>query len=138
MAKSAVAATPFRAGRRFRPNRNHLALLALVVIAAWFVVGFARTMTQLNSATDRQAALTTENTALADRLAAGQRELELVQTDGYQALQARGYGIGAPGEIAFSLDANAPAPPVVPLGASDARARGVAPIDAWLQLLFGE
>jgi hypothetical protein len=74
---------------------------------------------------------------LSERLEAGQRELVLVQTDGYQALQARGYGLGGPTEIAFSLDAEVAPPAVVPLGARDARARGLAPIDAWLELLFG-
>jgi cell division protein FtsB len=137
MAKSGAAATPIRAGLRWRPNRGHFALLVLVLVAAWFVVGFARTMTQLNSATERQAAVAAENEALSERVEAGHRELELIQTDGYQALQARGYGLGAPGEVAFSLDAHVDPPAVVPLGARDARARGLAPVDAWLELLFG-
>ena len=114
-----------------------MALVVLVLVAVWFAVGFARTMTQLNSAVDRQAAVAAENAALEEQLAAGHRELELIQTDGYQALQARGYGLGAPGEIAFSLESDVTPPAVVPLGARDAQARGLAPVDAWLELLFG-
>ena len=90
-------------GRRFRPGRNHLVLLAVLLIGFWVVLGFARTINQLNAATDQQAELAVETQLLSDRLAAGHRELELVQADAFQALQARGFGIGAPGEISFSV-----------------------------------
>ena len=126
-------------GRRLRPGRNHLVLLALVVISAWVVVGFGRTITSMNAAVDRQAALTAENQTLAAQLAAGERELDLVQTDGYQALQARAFGIGAPGEVAFSLDADAPpASQIVPLGSTGTASDSKAPLEAWLKLLFGD
>ncbi len=126
-------------GRRFRPGRNHLALLAIIVIGAWVVVGFGRTITSMNAAMDRQAALTTENQALSAQLQAGERELDLVQTDGFQALQARGFGIGAPGEVAFALEGGAPEPPqVVPLGSTGTAAEANAPLEAWLRLLFGD
>ncbi len=126
-------------GRRLRPGRNHLALLAIVVIGAWVVVGFGRTITSMNAATDRQAALTAETQLLNAQLAAGERELELVQTNGFQAIQARSYGLGAPGELAFSLAADAgPAPHVVPLGESGTAAEAGSPLEAWLKLLFGD
>lgn len=126
-------------GRRFRLTRTHLVAAALVVVAVWVLLGFARTITELNSATDRQSALSDENAALVAQLDAGQRELELVQTDGFQALQARAFGIGAPDEIVFSLEPGAPSPePVVPLGSNPARAVPQTPLDAWLRLLFGD
>jgi len=126
-------------GRRLRPGRNHVALLAIVVIGAWVVVGFGRTVTSMNAATDRQAALTTETQQLTAQLAAGERELVLVQTDGFQALQARAYGLGAPGELAFSLaDDAGPAPHIVPLGESGTAAEAGSPLEAWLRLLFGD
>lgn len=126
-------------GRRFRPGRNHLALLAIIVVGAWVVVGFGRTITSMNAATDRQAALTAETRVLNAQLDAGERELDLVQTDGFQALQARAYGIGTPGEISFSLETDVPpAPHIVPLGEAGTSAQAGSPLEAWLGLLFGD
>lgn len=126
-------------GRRFRPGRSHLGLIVLLVIAFWVALGFARTITQLNAATERQVALTAETAALTAQLDAGHRELELVQTDGFQALQARAFGIGAPTEVAFALESGAPAAvPVVPLGSDGPGTEPQTPLDAWLRLLFGD
>jgi hypothetical protein len=127
-----------RYGRKLRPNRTGLVLLGVVVVGIWVVLGFANTITQLNAASDRQAVLTTETKALTNRLDAGHRELELVQTDAFQALQARGFGIGAPGEVAFSLPTDTPALRVVPLGSEGSAAAPKSPLDAWLRLLFGD
>ena len=126
-------------GRRLRPGRNHLALLAIVVVGAWVVVGFGRTITSMNAATDQQAALTAETQLLNSQLVAGERELDLVQTDGFQALQARAFGMGKPGEVAFSLSADAPpAAHIVPLGEAGTSAQAGSPLEAWLRLLFGD
>jgi cell division protein FtsB len=126
-------------GRRLRLTRNHLVVAALVVVAFWVLLGFARTITQLNSATDRQTALTDETAALVAQLEASERELELVQTDGFQAMQARAYGIGAPNEIVFSLEPGAPSPePVIALGSEGPGDAAQTPLDAWLRLLFGD
>lgn len=126
-------------GRRFRPSRSHVGLIILVVIGFWMVLGFARTITQLNAATEHQLTLSAETAALTAQVEAGHRELDLVQTDGFQALQARAFGIGAPGEVAFSLESGAPSPPpVIPLGSASVAAQPQTPLDAWLQLLFGD
>ena len=126
-------------GRRFRPGRSHIGLIVLVVIAFWVVLGFAGTMTELNAATDRRVVLTAETNALTAQVDAAHRELELVQTDGFQALQARAFAIGAPGEIAFALESGAPSPaPVVPLGRESPGSEPQTPLDAWLRLLFGD
>lgn len=126
-------------GRRLRPGRRQLGLIALLIVGAWVVFSFGRTITQLNAASERQAVVAGETAALAAQLAAGQREVELVDTDGFQALQARAFGIGAPGEIAFSLETGAPAATrLAPLGSSGPGAQPVTPLDAWLRLLFGD
>jgi len=126
-------------GRRLRPGRKQLGLIALLIVGAWVVLSFGRTITQLNAASDRQAALAVDTAALSAQLDAGEREVELVQTDGFQALQARAFGIGAPGEIAFSLESAAPAaPPLAPLGSIGPGAQAHTPLDAWLRLLFGD
>jgi hypothetical protein len=125
-------------GRRLRPRRT-LGLVALLVVGTWVILSFGRTITSLNDATARQAVLLSETSALTAQLQAGHRELDLVQTDSFQALQARAYGIGAPGEIAFSLESDAPAPlPITPLGAAGQQAQPQTPLDAWLRLLFGD
>lgn len=124
-------------GRRLRPNRSYVALLAVILVGCWVVLGFAETITQLNAATDRQTELSAETRALTDRLDAGHREVQLIQTDAFQALQARGFGVGAPGEVSFSVATDALPPRVVPLGSTDAAAAPQTPLDAWLRMLFG-
>jgi cell division protein FtsB len=133
-----VASAPLAYGRRLRPTRGLIVLLAIVLIGLWFLAGFARTMTQLNTSSDRRAELTTETTALSSRLDAGHRELELIQTDAFQALQARSYGIGAPGEISFSVPRGSSAPGLVPLGGKESQSSVKTPLEAWLSLLFGD
>lgn len=124
-------------GRSFRPARSYLLVIGLALLAVWLVFVFGRVLTQLNEATERAAAVSAESAALQARLDAGQRELELVQTDAFQALQARSYGLGREGERAFGLDAGAPPPPtIVPLGGETTTLTRT-PLEAWLSLLFG-
>jgi hypothetical protein len=128
-----------RPAHRLRPGRGQLAIVALVIVGFWLVVVFGQALTELNSATAREAAASAEGTTLQQRLDADRRELEIVQTDAFQGILARAYGLGAPGEIAFSLDANAPSPePITPLGSVPGPAQQETPLDAWLQLLFGD
>ena len=125
--------------KRFKLTRAHVAAAVILVVGLWVVLSFGRTITALNSATDREQLLSDETAQLTAQLEASHRELELVQTEGFQALQARAFGIGRPGEVNFSLEPGAPSPePVVPLGAESNRAAPDTPLDAWLQLLFGD
>lgn len=134
MAKAAVALE----NRRFKLGRGHLAVLGIVVVAVWLVFVFGRALGDLDRAGARHDQVRDEAAALEQRLAADRREFELVQTDGFQALQARSFGMGAPGEQIFSLEAGAPRPePVVPLGGAPLAAGPTTPLDAWLELLFG-
>jgi hypothetical protein len=125
-------------GRRLRPGRAQVGLILLAVLGIWVVFVFASVLGQLNEAATREQAISAETTTLQRRLDAGQRELVLVQTDAFQRIQARAYGLGAPGEVVFSLDAGAPSPPpITPLGAAPAAAKAQTPLDAWLRVLFG-
>lgn len=124
--------------RQPQPLRNYLLLIGLVVIAVWLVLVFSRTLGELNEATGRAAVVRGEAEMLQARLEQGERELELVQTDAFLRLQARGYGMGEPGERIFSLEAGAPAPPsITPLGVEETASTPISPLDAWLELLFG-
>lgn len=146
MARAAVALdesspSSVRGWRSFRFRRLHLAVILIGVVAIWLVFVFARALSDVDQATTRQQAIAAEAAALQQRLDADHRELELVQTDAFQRMQARAYGMGAPGERIFSLPQDAPSPPpITPLGAS---AKGAdveqpqTPLDAWLALLFG-
>lgn len=133
------APAPATPPRRFRLTRGHVVAVVLVIVGLWVVLSFGRTITQLNAATDREQRLTDETAQLAAQLDANRRELELVQTDAFQALQAREFGIGKPGEVNFSLEPGAPSPPpVIPLGNEGNQAAPHTPLDAWLKLLFGD
>ncbi|CAN5141279.1 hypothetical protein BH24CHL7_BH24CHL7_00470 [soil metagenome] len=120
------------------PTRSYLLIVVGVVLAIWLVVVFGRALTQLNEATDRAAAVRLETIALQERLDAGRREAELVQTDAFMAMQARSFGMGRPSESAFAMaPGTATAPAVVPLGADAGLAPATTPLDSWLRLLFG-
>jgi hypothetical protein len=124
------------AGRSLR--RSHLGLAAVVLVGAWLVLVFGSALSELNDATRRAAALAAEQATLESRLAASERELELVQTDAFQRLQARAHGLGRAGERAFALEPDAPAPPpVTPLGGASAN-QSRTPLESWLRLLFGD
>ena len=126
-------------GRGLRPGRAQLLLLGLVILGFWLVLVFGRAIGQLNDATAREAAVANEAQALQVELDAGRRELLLVQTDAFQRLQARALGMGEAGEQAFALASGAPEPaPIVPLGGAAATGAAKSPLEAWLELLFGQ
>lgn len=126
-------------GRKFRPRRSQLLLVLLIILGFWLVLVFGRALTEVNETTDRYAAVAAETDALRARLDAGRRELLLVQTDSFQRLQARSFEMGDPGEIVFFLDSgmNGPAP-IVPIAGPGSAAPAGSPLDAWLDLLFGD
>ncbi len=126
---------------QFRPRRLHALLIVIAIVAVWLVFVFARSMGDVDRATARQHSVAAEAAALQVRLDADHREQLLVQTDAFQAIQARAYGVGAAGEIVFALpqDAASP-PPITPLGATTVKddAAAESPLDAWLRILFGK
>jgi hypothetical protein len=124
--------------RRLRPSRVYLAVLGAVFISLWVVLAFGRTMAQLNEATERTAIVRAQNAELTSRLAAAQTESALLQSEAYLRFEARGFGMGKPGERAFGLAPGAPAPaPMIPLGGSAVTPAPATPLDNWLSLLLG-
>jgi hypothetical protein len=121
-------------------RRLHIVLIAIAIIGVWLVFVFARALSDLDRATARQRTIAAEAATLEARLEADRREQEIVQTDAFQSILARAYGLGGPGEIVFSLPADAPSPaPITPLGGArqNQPADDSAPLDAWLNIIFG-
>jgi hypothetical protein len=124
--------------RGLRPRRTQIVAIGLVILAFWLVVVFGKALGQLNEATQRQQVAAAETQALQLQLDGGKRELMLVQTDAFQALQARALGMGTGREQVFALTPGSPpAPAIVPLGRTSATVTQESPLEGWLQLLFG-
>ena len=82
----------------------------------WIVIVFARQVSEAAAATGRaEAMIVVERPASTTEVAGLERELERIGDRRYVLQQARGYGLGGPHEIAFSLAAGAPSlPPDAP------------------------
>ena len=123
-------------------TRRRIALLIGALVAAWVIVLFARQVGEASEATARADAMRAHNAQLQLDVAGLQDELALIQRQSYVAQAARGYRLGTPDEIPFTLAEDAPSlAPDAPgsastrLGTSAVRER---PIDAWARLLFGD
>jgi cell division protein FtsB len=136
---SFAVALPPPQQRRLRPGWLQVGLLAGLVVALWFVLAFGRTMAQLSEASARTSAVRADNAALTERLAQAQQEAALLQSDAYIRFAARSFGMGGPGETAFGLEPGAPSPaPMIPLGETAPAKSVSAPLDSWLEMLFGD
>jgi cell division protein FtsB len=121
-------------------TRRRMAFLTVGFVTVWVVVLFARQVGDASTATARAAAMQAGNEQLAAHVAALEEELQLIQQQRFIVQQARGYRLGEPDEIPFSLaDApplppDAPGSPAVRLGAPEPP---MTPLESWLSLLFG-
>jgi hypothetical protein len=119
-------------------TRRHLGFAAGTLLVLWLFMTFAQGVARSTAATDQVAQMRIANAALADELDAGRRELALVRGRAFARLEARGYGMGKPGERVFSLAEGAPPPPAItPLGADPATDLRTAPLEDWLAVLLG-
>lgn len=118
-----------------------LMLVGAIVLASWLILAFARQVGDAAAAGVRADDLRAANAALELEIAALDRELTRIQDPRYVALVARGYRLGSPDEIPFTLSAAAP-----PLAADAPGSASVrlgadpvtrSPLESWLQLLFG-
>ena len=122
-------------------TRRRLAGLIGAMLAVWIVVVFARQVGEAQAAASRAEQLATDNVTQSAEVARLARELDEIQRQPYIEQQARGYLLGGPKEIAFTLAPGAPAladdapgSASVRLGADRTR---VSPLERWLTLLFG-
>jgi cell division protein FtsB len=122
-------------------TRRRAGWVAAILVAAWIVVIFAKQTGEASQAAQRAEQIAAENAALVAEVAALEEELQLIERPAYVQQQARGYQLGTPKEIPFSLAASVKAPgPNAPGSASGrlgAEAERTTPLESWLSLLFG-
>jgi cell division protein FtsB len=122
-------------------TRRRIAIVLAALLCAWIVLALSRQVGEAADATSRAHQLSVANAALSTQIQTLSEERTLIQQQAYIEIEARAHGLGGRDEKPFSLAAGAPSlPPDAPgsasaaLGATPARN---APIDAWLDLLFG-
>ena len=122
-------------------SRRRVAWLLAAIVSVWIVAVFARQVGDAAAATDRADRLRLDNATLVSQVDDLQKELDLIGRQSFIEQQARAYGLGDRGERPFTLGpdasplpADAPGSAAVRLGAV---AEHSAPLDAWLDLLFG-
>lgn len=122
-------------------SRRRVAWIALTLVAAWIVVGFAGQAADGARASTEVEAQRALNARVAVETDALRRELELVTQERWILQQARAYRLGSRKERPFAVAPGAPALPADAPG-SAARRLGAdpverSPLDAWLEVLFG-
>lgn len=119
-------------------RRSAATFALLIVVGLGLVLIFAGTLSRSSDLGGEAAARRAEFAALSQRVADGRAEVEFLETEAFVDQVARSIGWGSRGERAFALSPNAPSPaPIVPLGSEPVGAVEVAPLEAWLELLFG-
>jgi cell division protein FtsB len=135
------AASPSLPGPTISLTRRRLALLVAGLFALWLVGVFARQVGEAASAASQADQMKARNAAMESDVASLEREIQLIQQPGYVSQVARGYLIGTPAEIPFTVDPNAPPLPAAAPGSvgikPDAPVLNSSPLDSWLRVLFG-
>ena len=121
-------------------TRRRIGFLVAALLSAYIVIAFARQVSDASSAGVRVETMKAGNVEIENRIAALEREYQLIQRQEWIEQQARGYGLGVTGEIPFTLAAPPSLPPDAP-GSAAVRLGGrtdrPSPLEAWLSLLFG-
>lgn len=121
-------------------TRRRAAILLGALLAGWIIILFARQVSEASAATGRAETMVAANAAKRSEIAGLERELQRIQQGRFVVQQARGYGLGGPKEIAFTLGASAPTLPPDAPGSAGLRVgarTSVSPLESWLTLLFG-
>jgi cell division protein FtsB len=120
---------------------RRLILLGATILLAWMIVSFGRQVAEASASSARAEELRSANAALAQEVAAMERELQVIQDQRYIGQAARAFRLGSPGEIPFALEAGAP-PLAADAPGSAASGLGaetatMSPLERWLDVLFG-
>jgi cell division protein FtsB len=122
-------------------SRRRVAWILAVIVSVWIVAIFARQVGEAARAGDRAETLRLENATLVSQVDDLQKELDLIGREAFIEQQARAYGLGDKAERPFTLAPDAsPLPDDAPGSAAvrlGAEAERTAPLDVWLDLLFG-
>jgi cell division protein FtsB len=122
-------------------TRRRLALLVAGLFALWLVGVFARQVGEASSAASQADEMRARNAAMERDVASLEQELKLIQDPAFVSEMARGYLLGSPREIPFTIDPKAPPLPADAPGSigikPDASVEPASPLDSWLQALFG-
>jgi hypothetical protein len=121
-------------------TRRRMAIVLGALLAGWIVIVFARQVSEASAATGRAEAMVLANAQQRAANAGLERELAQIQEGRFVLQQARGYGLGAAKEVAFTLDSGAPPLDAHAPGSAALRVgapTSVSPLERWLTLLFG-
>ena len=122
----------------FFERRGAAAIVFALFVAGGIIFIFAGTLARATELEQEAAIERAEVAALEELLAASEAEVAFIVDDGLLAQQARAGGLGESDEVRFALPPDAPSPePIVPLGGRADRSVAAAPLEAWLELLFG-
>lgn len=123
-------------------SRKRLAWIVACVVAGWILLTFARQVGEAAEASARADRTRADNASITAELDRLRAELTFIQDPRFITLQARAYGVGTRREKPFTLAVGAPPlPPDAPGSASQRvgyRPLERTPLEAWIQLLFGE
>jgi cell division protein FtsB len=135
------ARSPSGVGPTLPVTRSRLALLVAGLFALWLVGVFARQVGDAAAAANQADQMRARNVAMERDVTSLEAELQLIQQPAFVSQMARGYLLGSPREIPFTVDGNAaPLPADAPGSAGirpDAHEQANGPLDSWLQVLFG-
>ena len=122
----------------FLERRGAAVIVFGLFIAGGIVFVFAGALSRATELEQEAARARAEVAALESRLVEGNAEVEFLRSDRFLEQQARVVGYGERGEVPFRLPDEAPSPePIVPLGRLAQTPVSGAPLEAWLELLFG-
>jgi len=113
-------------------------VLVILFATAWIGFIFAGSLARASDLEAQLGEARIRTAALQAQVDAGYEEIIFIQSDDFLSQAARGIGFGGPDEQAFALPEGAPPPPAVPIiGATSVSTAPSAPLDAWMELLFG-
>lgn len=136
-----AARPPADAGPSLPLTRRRLALLVAGLFALWLVGVFARQVGDAAAAANQADQMRARNAAMERDITSLEAELQLIKQPAFVSQMARGYLLGSPREVPFTIDRNAPPLPSDAPGSAgirpDTPAQQGSPLDSWLNVLFG-